>query len=73
MVIYHIVHTYVVDHVWLFQELHCSCMWQLFKNYCKCVTKATIMLQLMYNIHTCNHAACPHLHHPLWDTFAIIF
>jgi len=23
--------------------------------------------------HTCNHGSCPHLHHPLWDTFATIF
>jgi hypothetical protein len=35
--------------------------------------KATIMFQLMYNVHTCNHATCPHFHHSLWDTFAINF
>jgi hypothetical protein len=27
------------------------------------------MLQLMYNVHTCDHVTCPHFHHPLWDTF----
>jgi hypothetical protein len=31
------------------------------------------MLQLMYNVHTCNHAMCPLFHHPLWDTFVINF
>jgi hypothetical protein len=31
------------------------------------------MLQLMYNVHTCDHAMCPHIHHPLWDTFEINF
>jgi len=31
------------------------------------------MLQLMYNIHTCDHAMCPHFHHRLCDTFAISF
>jgi len=27
------------------------------------------MWQLVYNVHTCNYAMCPHLHHALWDTF----
>jgi hypothetical protein len=27
----------------------------------------------MYNVHTCDHATCPHFHHPLWDTFATSF
>jgi hypothetical protein len=31
------------------------------------------MLQLVYNVHTCNHAMCPHFHHPLWDTFVTSF
>jgi len=31
------------------------------------------MLQLMYNVHTCDHATCPHFHHPLWDIFATSF
>jgi hypothetical protein len=35
---------------------------------CKCVTKTTIIFQLMYNVHTCDHAMCPHFHHWLWDT-----
>jgi len=35
-------------------------MWQLLKNFYKCVTKTTTMLQLMYNVHTCDHAMCPH-------------
>jgi hypothetical protein len=47
-------------------------MWQLFYNFNKCVIKTT-MLQLMYNVHTSDHAACPQFHHPLWDTFAISF
>jgi hypothetical protein len=36
------------------------------------VTKTTIMLQLMYTIHTCDHVTCSHLQ-PLWDAFAISF
>jgi len=43
---------------------------QLFYNYCKCATKATTMLHLMYNVHTCNHATRPNFYQPLWDTFA---
>jgi hypothetical protein len=31
------------------------------------------MLQLVYNVHTCDHAMCPHLHHPLWNTFVTSF
>jgi hypothetical protein len=31
------------------------------------------MLQLMYNVHTCDHATCPHLHHPLRYTFVTSF
>ncbi len=27
----------------------------------------------MYNVHTCDHATCPRLYHPLWDTFATNF
>jgi len=48
-------------------------MWQLLYNYHKCVIKETIMLQLLYNVHICDYAMCPHLHHPLWDTFATCF
>jgi len=31
------------------------------------------MLQLVYNVHTCNHATCPHFHYPLLDTIATFF
>jgi hypothetical protein len=48
-------------------------MWQLFYNFYKRVFKTTTMLQLMYNVHTCDHDACPQFHHPLWDTFATSF
>jgi hypothetical protein len=30
------------------------------------------MLQLLYDIHTCDHATYLHFHHPLWDRFAIM-
>jgi hypothetical protein len=42
-------------------------MWQLLYNCCKCVIKTTTMLQLMYNVHTCDYVTCPHCHHLLWD------
>jgi hypothetical protein len=58
---------------WTFQEFHSSYMCQLPYNYCTCVITTIIMLQQMYNVHTCDHATCPHFHHPLWDTFAISF
>jgi len=45
-------------------------MSQLPYNYYKCVIKITTMLQLMYNVHTCDHDTCPQFYHPLWDTFA---
>jgi hypothetical protein len=48
-------------------------MCQLFLNYCKCVTKTITLLQPMYNVHAYDHAMCPHLHHPLRDTFATSF
>jgi len=39
-------------------------MWQLLLNYCKCVTKTIIMLQLMYNVHNmimpCVHVSTTH-------------
>jgi hypothetical protein len=31
------------------------------------------MLQLVYVVHTCDYAMCPHLHHSLWDTSATSF
>jgi hypothetical protein len=44
----------------IFKELHCNCMWQLLYNYCKCAIKAITMLQLLYNVHTCDHMSQPH-------------
>jgi hypothetical protein len=35
--------------------------------------KTTTMLQLLYNVHTCDYATCSHYHHPLWDTFGTSF
>ncbi len=45
-------------------------MWQLFQNYCNCATKTTTMLQLVYNVHPCDHATSSHFHHSLWNAFA---
>jgi hypothetical protein len=42
-------------------------------NCCKCAINATTMLQLMYDVHICDHDTCPHFHRPLWDTFTIDF
>ncbi len=42
-------------------------------NYCTCAIKTTTMLQLVYNVHTCDHAMCPHSKHLLWNTFTTIF
>ncbi len=43
-------------------------------NYYKTIVNVPlIMLQLMYNVHTCDHATCPHFHYPLWDTFTTNF
>jgi len=38
----------------------------------QCVTNATTMLQLMYNICACDHVMCLHFHCPLYDTFVIM-
>jgi hypothetical protein len=48
-------------------------MWQVLENYYKCVTKETTMLQLVYNVHICDHAMCAHCHHSLWNAFARSF
>jgi hypothetical protein len=44
-----------------------------FKTIVNVLLKQQIMLQLMYNVHICDHVMCPHFHHPLWDTFVINF
>jgi len=33
-------------------------MWQLYLKYYKCAAKVTIMLQLMYDVYTCNPTMC---------------
>ncbi len=57
-----IVHTNIINHVWLLGKLHFSCLWQLHYNWCKCSTQSTIILQLMYNINTYDHATCTNFH-----------
>ncbi len=45
-------------------------------NYFRIVVNFSLNINyvtIRYNAHTCNHAACPHFHHPLWDTFVISF
>jgi hypothetical protein len=42
-------------------------------NHAHTLTNATTMLQLLYDVHTCDLNMCMHFHRPLWDTFAINF
>jgi hypothetical protein len=64
-------HTKWLHHVG-FNNLNYNCVWQLFSNCYKCATNPTTMLQLVYDVHTCNYATCLHFHHTLiWDSFKI--
>jgi hypothetical protein len=50
-----------------------NCTVVTFDNYFKIVVNVSLTQQLVYNVHTCDHAMCPHFHNPLWDTFTTNF
>jgi hypothetical protein len=54
----HIIHKNIVNHVWFFDKLHYSRVWQLHYNYYKCNTQATTMLWLVYNLSTHTIMSC---------------
>ncbi len=54
-----------------------SCIVVTCGNYFITIVNVPLKQQLYCNyykdVHTCNHAMCPHFHHPLWDTFQTKF